>query len=79
MFRLISRMNKIAVGAFLISLTLFFGDEYQMLILTSLAAIPIIFLGMFDWHPTEYLFSKIADKTHKVTQKVTASNPKFVA
>lgn len=65
MFRLISRMNKIATGTALIIFSMLFGDQYSFIILLSLAAIPIIFLGMFDWHPTEFFISKISEMAEK--------------
>jgi len=79
MKNLIFRFNKIAFGSTLILLAMGFGDQYSMAILLSLAAIPIIFLGMFDWHPTEYVLDKIVAKIEKTSTKTRALKTRLAA
>ena len=55
---LIVRTVELITGALLIVVTLLFSAYYPgqtMLLLLPLIALPIIFLGMFDWHPAKEL------------------------
>ena len=52
---LIVRILELTIGALLIAATLIFSTHYenQALLLLPLIALPIIFSGMFDWHPVK--------------------------
>jgi len=75
----ISRINKMVFGASLIYLAMAFGAEYSVMILLSLAAIPIIFVGMFDWHPIEFMAGKLVEKFEKMTWKPASSKTRIAA
>ena len=59
---LIVRIIELIAGSLLIAVTLIFSAHYesQTLLLLPLIALPIIFLGMFDWHPAKVLALKLA-------------------
>lgn len=52
---LIVRILELTTGSLLIAATLIFSAHYenQTLLLLPLIALPIIFSGMFDWHPAK--------------------------
>ncbi|WP_455223017.1 hypothetical protein [Kaarinaea lacus] len=59
---LIVRIIELITGSLLIAVTLIFSAHYenQTLLLLPLIALPIIFSGMFDWHPAKVLALKLA-------------------
>jgi len=59
---LIVRIIELITGSLLIAITLIFSAHYenQALLILPLIALPIIFLGMFDWHPVKILGLKLA-------------------
>jgi hypothetical protein len=52
---LIVRIIELVTGSLLIAVTLVFSGHFesQLLLLLPLIALPIIFSGMFDWHPAK--------------------------
>ena len=54
---LIIRIIELVTGSLLIAATMIFSAHFenQTLLLLPLIALPIIFSGMFDWHPAKKL------------------------
>lgn len=77
MYNLILRLNKIVVGSILIAIAMLFTTDVSGLSLLALAAVPIISLGMFDWHPLEFLVGKaeryIRDRSESIGKPGIAS------
>lgn len=60
MTTLIHRSNKIIIGSALILAAMQWNSTLTGLAVLSLIAIPIIFSGMYDWRPLEYIISRLA-------------------
>ena len=66
---LIVRILELTTGSLLIAATLIFSAHYenQTLLLLPLIALPIIFSGMFDWHPAKELGLILKDLSKQVS------------
>lgn len=70
---LASRISKIVTGIFLMSLTLTTDKTMSYEMLYALAALPIIFSGIFNWRPVELLLTWIARSLHIKVSNITSS------
>lgn len=54
---LIVRIFELVIGSLLIAVTLIFSNYFvnDIILLLPLLALPIIFSGLFDWHPAKKL------------------------
>lgn len=74
---LIVRIFELAIGSLLIVATLIFSNYFvnNIILLLPLVALPIIFSGIFDWHPTKKLGLLAAKISSSAKQLVNIKAP----
>ena len=74
---LIVRIFELAIGSLLIVATLIFSNYFvnNVVLLLPLVALPIIFSGIFDWHPTRKVGLLAAKLGSSAKQLVSVKEP----